>query len=624
MTVESTAGQGKRTKESNTESRNEMMQDDSMEDVFLDTEHGRDTSIEIDHPSRSVTDHSGWFPANPSPNLVAIFEEDEDFNSAKHETQMWSSRLTYLIASVGGAVGIGNVWRFPFLCYRNGGATFLIPYFLSLFALGIPLWILESSLGQGIGKSSLGCFRDLSRRWKGLGWLSFVANQGICIYYCVVLAWSLRYLGAGMSAGPIPWAGGSGTEYFQSEILHNAYVCWQRNGTVDWSKVGEARSWHEEVYPLSLLVNQSRLHQTDILDYTQADEMRRRFGLRCHETGFHQQGRIIDENVTSLLVIWLVVLVMVFYGTKTLKWSVYLSIPLPYIVLVVIFFRGVTLEGASDGIRFYLQPDMERLFYDRVNPETGEVQTAIDVWINAASHIFFTFGLAEGILITYASYNPPHFHIPSNAAVIAFTNCATEFFSGFCVFSILGYMAHKKGVAVEDVVAGSPSLVFETIPEALSLMPSPKVFNSLFFIMLLLLGITSATTIVEVSVSILRDQCREMIQRGGACSGLGRLIMKKTWFLPCIVSVLSFLLGLLFCRRSGSLWVDLVDGSISNFLLTLIGFCEFVLVAWIFGMPNVRLLLHRRIAWFPKSLLGFLWKYVGPVTTFVLLVAGVR
>ena len=104
-------------------------------------------------------------------------------------------------------------------------------------------------------------------------------------------------------------------------------------------------------------------------------------------------------------------------------------------------------------------------------------------------------------------------------------------------------------------------------------MPSPKVFNSLFFIMLLLLGITSATTIVEVSVSILRDQCRELIQRGGACSELGRLIMKKTWFLPCIVSVLSFLLGLLFCRRSGSLWVDLVDGSISNFLLTLIGFC---------------------------------------------------
>eukprot|EP00960_Hanusia_phi_P034044 750795-Hanusia_phi.AAC.2 len=351
MVVESWTAKAAKPEHDEKEERNQASKGDEMEDVFLDTEHGRDTSIEIEHPTRSDTDHSRWFPARPSSNLNAIFEEDEEFNSDKHETQMWSSRLTYLIASVGGAVGIGNVWRFPFLCYRNGGATFLIPYFLSLFALGIPLWILESSLGQGIGKSSLGCFRDLSRRWKGLGWLSFVANQGICIYYCVVLAWSLRYLAAAMSKGPIPWGGGSGTEYFQSEILHNAYVCWRRNATLDWSMVGSAPSWHEQVYPLGLLANLSRMQQTDILDYTQAEEMRRRFGFRCHETGFHRQGRIVDENLWSLLAIWLVVLVMVFYGTKTLKWSVYISIPLPYIVLVVIFFRGITLEGASDGIR---------------------------------------------------------------------------------------------------------------------------------------------------------------------------------------------------------------------------------------------------------------------------------
>jgi hypothetical protein len=89
--------------------------------------------------------------AMSSPKLKTLIE-DRSFFEPKANTQVWTSQLSYTLAAVGSAVGLGNIWRFPYLCYRNGGATFLIPYFISLLGLGIPLFALEFTLGQGTGK----------------------------------------------------------------------------------------------------------------------------------------------------------------------------------------------------------------------------------------------------------------------------------------------------------------------------------------------------------------------------------------------------------------------------------------------------------------------------------------
>jgi len=130
--------------------------------------------------------------------------EDESFFEPKAATQLWTSRLSYTLAAVGSAVGLGNIWRFPYLCYRNGGATFLIPYFISLFGLGIPLFALEFTLGQGTGKSALGANLALDRRAGGLGLLTFISTSGIVIYYCVILAWCTHYLVSFLGAMTTP------------------------------------------------------------------------------------------------------------------------------------------------------------------------------------------------------------------------------------------------------------------------------------------------------------------------------------------------------------------------------------------------------------------------------------
>ena len=116
-------------------------------------------------------------------------------------------------------------------------------------------------------------------------------------------------------------------------------------------------------------------------------------------------------------------------------------------------------------------------------------------------------------MITYSSYNPPTFPVISNVLTVACCNSGTELFAGLCVFSILGYLAEQRGVGIEEVVQAGPGLVFEVIPEALALMPSKQLFSFLFFLMLLLLGLTSAVSLVEASIAVVRDMLSLAIRK---------------------------------------------------------------------------------------------------------------
>lgn len=163
-----------------------------------------------------------------SAKLRALLE-DKSFFAPKAETQLWTSRLSYTLAAVGSAVGLGNIWRFPYLCYRNGGGAFLIPYFISLFGLGIPLFALEFTLGQGTGKSALGAFLSMDRRVGGVGLLTMLSAAGIVIYYNVILAWCLHYLisilGSIGSPMGLPWGPGQASSFYQGQVLHKIFTC---------------------------------------------------------------------------------------------------------------------------------------------------------------------------------------------------------------------------------------------------------------------------------------------------------------------------------------------------------------------------------------------------------------
>lgn len=218
----------------------------------------------------------------------------------------WRSSTEFLLSMIGYAVGIGNVWRFPYLCFTNGGAAFLIPYLVILIFLGTPLFALEISIGQLFNKDNLALWPAISPHLWGVGITAIAVDLLVSIYYCVIFAWALFYLGASFIS-PLPWTGGDDDGmvdavrgYFIEDVL---------NRSEDVNHIGDV-SWQ-----LAL----------------------------CNT------------------VAWSVTYLMTSNGIESSGRAVYFTATFPYLVLTILVIRGVTLPGAGEGLRYYLVPDMEKL-----------------------------------------------------------------------------------------------------------------------------------------------------------------------------------------------------------------------------------------------------------------------
>lgn len=132
-----------------------------------------------------------------------------------HERERWSSRAAFLLAVIGAAVGLGNVWRFPFIVYRYGGGAFLIPYAVALFLLGVPILLLELMFGQLFQRAIVGSLVRIHPRLAGIGAAASLAAFVIASYYMVVMSWALVY---SIQSFWLPWRHHP-HDWFYDEVL---------------------------------------------------------------------------------------------------------------------------------------------------------------------------------------------------------------------------------------------------------------------------------------------------------------------------------------------------------------------------------------------------------------------
>ena len=217
----------------------------------------------------------------------------------------------------------------------------------------------------------------------------------------------------------------------------------------------------------------------------------------------------------------------------------------------------MTLEGASDGILFYVTPKFDKL-------------KDIEVWSAAANQIFYSLGPAFGGLITLSSYNKFDNNCHRDAILIAFINCGTSIFAGFVVFSIIGFMANSAGESVEDVITSGPGLAFIAYPEAVSQMPVPQLWSFLFFFMLMLLGLDSMFTFVETLTTCVMDHFNKLHQYKA-------YVVISTCFI-------GFLSGLSMCTNAGIYMFELLDTTCASWNIFLFAILEVVLISWIYGV----------------------------------------
>ncbi|MBN1326378.1 MAG: sodium-dependent transporter [Candidatus Cloacimonetes bacterium] len=409
------------------------------------------------------------------------------------EREHWSSRKAFILAAIGSAIGLGNIWRFPFKCYENGGGAFLVAYLVAMLTAGIPILILELSLGHRFKLAAPLAFAKIKKKFEWIGWWAVLVAFMITTYYAVVMAWGLNYTVFSIS-----------------------------------------QSWG---------VNTADFFYQDFLGLTQ---------------GPFELGGVRIPILLSLIIGWILIVGSIWKGAKTVSKVVYLTVFLPWILLIVFVIRGLTLPGSMHGVVFYLQPHFEKLL-------------APGVWIAAYGQVFYSLSIGFGIMIAYASFLPKDADIVNSSLIIALSDGATAFIGGFAVFGALGYYAQMTGQAVTAVLKGGPGLAFVTYPEIINNLPLPKIFGFLFFLMLLTLAVDSAFSLVEAVASSVRDK----FNWSHAKSNL-------------TVSLVAFFIGVLITTGAGLYWLDIMDKWLEVFGLSAVVLVECIVLSWFFKLEKLR------------------------------------
>uniref|UniRef100_A0A4W6CA21 Transporter n=1 Tax=Lates calcarifer TaxID=8187 RepID=A0A4W6CA21_LATCA len=412
----------------------------------------------------------------------------------------WASKTEYVLVVAGNVVGLGNVWRFPYLCYKNGGGAFLVPYGLLAVVCGIPLFLLETSMGQYTQEGFITSWRKLCPLAQGIGFGELTIS--LCFFiYILIEAWALFYLVFSFRS-QLPWASCDniwntahclGLQTFNSSNLTN-----QTNTTS-----AAIEFWERRVLVVS--------------------------------GGIEELGSVRWELALCLLACWVFCYFSIWKGVRSSGKVAYFTATFPYVMLMVLLIRGLTLPGAWEGIYYYLYPDLNRL-------------ANLEVWIEAGSQICFSYSLAAGTLNVLGSFNEYNNNCYKDCFWLCLLNSGTSFVAGFVVFSVLGFMAQKQGVTIDTVVESGPGLAFIAYPQATAMMPLPQFWTVCFFLMLILLTVDTHFVIVESFITTVSDLFPKLF----------RAPVRREIFV-LLICLSSFLLHLTLVTEGGIYVFQLID-----------------------------------------------------------------
>ncbi|KAG9509797.1 Sodium-dependent serotonin transporter, partial [Fragariocoptes setiger] len=482
----------------------------------------------------------------------------------------WDKSVEFLLAVVGFAVDLGNIWRFPYICYRNGGGAFLIPYMI-MFALGgLPIFYLEMSLGQYFASGCLTVWRRVCPIVKGIGYSMCLINFFTGLYYNTIISWAVYYLVESFTY-ELPW-----TSCYNSWNTPNCRTIEQR-----------------AVRPGQQLSNVTNLNTT-----SPAEEFFEREVLKLHlSNGIDDIGSIRWPLAMYLAIVFIFVYFAIWKGVKSTGKAVWITALLPYFVLIPLLIRGIFLEGASVGIKYYLYPDWTKLL-------------VIDVWIDAAKQIFFSLGPGFGTLLALSSYNKFNHNCFRDALIAASVNCFTSFIAGFVIFSVLGYMATIQNKDISSVATDGPGLVFYVYPEAIATMKGSSFWSIIFFIMVITLGIDSTFGGLEAVITGLCDEYPNVLRR------------HREIFIGCLIFFI-YVCSLPTTTHGGNYVISLLDAYGTSLSLLFIVFIETSTVCWVYGVERFSNNLEEMLHYRPGLYWRICWRYISPTILLFLFCAAI-
>lgn len=406
----------------------------------------------------------------------------------REQRQQFIGRRAFIFAAIGSAIGLGNIWRFPYVAYAGGGGAFIVPYLVALLTAGIPLLFLNYAIGHRYRGSAPLSYRRLSRGTEAIGWWQVGICFVIAVYYAVVVAWAIRYIGFSVTQS---W-GENPESFFGEQFLQQS---------------GE-------------------------------------FGL---------SGSLVLGVFVPLLLVWLFTLLVLRAGIqKGIARLAQVFIPVLIVIFIVFVIQALRQPGALEGLNTLFTPDWSAL-------------TDSQVWVSAYGQIFFSLSVAFGIMITYSAHLKRKTNLTGSGLVVAFSNSGFEILAGIGVFAALGFMANASGVPIDQVVDDGIGLAFIAFPAIISTMPGGALLGVLFFASLVLAGVTSLVSIVEVVIDAFADKLN-----------LGR--SASVFIIGGLMAVVSLAL---FPTTTGLNLLDITDNFANNFGIVGAGLVSVLVLGWI-------------------------------------------
>jgi len=441
-----------------------------------------------------------------------------------HKRSSFSGKVGFVLAAAGSAVGLGNIWRFPYLAAKYGGGIFLLVYLILAVTFGFALMTAEIALGRKTQLSAIGAFGSLNKRFSFLGYLASIVPMIILPYYSVIGGWVMKYL-----AGFVTGEGAA----MANDAYFGAYI----------SKTAEPIIWF-------LLF----------------------MGITAVIVLFDVEKGI--EKVSKIMMPILVVL-----------------------ILVICIYTIFSMDGALEGVAYYLKPDFSKFSMMTV--------------VAAMGQLFYSMSLAMGIMITFGSYMKKDIRIEKSVRQIELFDTGIAFLAGLMI--IPAVFAFSGGD--ETALGQGPGLMFVTLPKVFATMPGGSIIGAAFFIMVLFAALTSAISLMETIVSIFRDKL-----------GIGRKPACILVFGICVA------LGLLSClgysawstvKIIGMQFLDLFDFLSNSIIMPITAFATCIFVGYILKPKALIAELERGGPFKARTLFTVMIKYVAPIFTLLILLSSI-
>ena len=438
----------------------------------------------------------------------------------------FGSKLGFVLAAAGSAVGLGNIWRFPYLAAKYGGGVFLIIYIILAVTFGFTLMLTEIAIGRRTGKSVIGAYSSINKHFSFLGWLAALVPVIITPYYCVIGGWVLKYLASFLT--------GEGKNTAQNSSFFTGFI-----------------------------------------------------------------GSAAQPSLYFIIFLAITAVIVMLGVKKGIERISKFMMPVLVVLTLGITIYTLTLDGAGEGLKYYLLPDLKGF----------TVAKFLKTIAAAMGQLFYSMSIAMGILVTYGSYMRKEDSLEQSVRQIELFDTGIAVLAGLIIVPAVFIFSGGDSAALN----AGPGLMFITLPKVFDSMAGGQILGTTFFVLVALAALTSSISLMETVVSIIMEKFR--LKRIPAC-----LITLLVCFILGMLSVLGYS-AWSTVKIFGMQFLDFFDFISNNLMMPVVALVTCVLIGWVEKVSFVELEVLESVKKFKsKKLVSVMLRFVCIVCLVIIIV----